>query len=167
MLPNNGTEKMLDALLARADALCDALATEIERLRDAGNALASLASERIYAHARAREEFNRALARHQDELAAALEEVRAELQLPEMTLPLLTAAAPTHAHEITAVFARIRVLAARLEERDKQLKEMLEKGLALVSGYLAAVRPPTQAYDRRGAVTERQEAPASTISWRG
>jgi len=157
----------LDAALSAADALCDELAVEIERLREAGNALASLSSELIFAHASSRDDFNRALARRQEDLATALQLVQTAHGLSEMTLAQLTAVAPIHGAELSAVFARIRVLAGRLEERDRQMREMLEKGLAVVSGYLAAMRPPTQAYDRRGIVTERKDAPVSTISWRG
>ena len=164
---DESVQPVLEAVLASADALCDELAGEIERLRDAGDALASLASDRIMGHARARDEFNRALARRQEMLADALERARVALKLPEMTLTLLTQAAPVEGAELSAVFTRIRVLAGRLDERDRQIREMLDKGLAVVTGYLSALRPPTQAYDRRGIVTEQKEAPVSTVSWRG
>ena len=156
----------LEEALAVSQELSVELAAEIERTRTARRALARLDSGVLFAHAAAREEFHAKMAGLQSELALALEKVGEALEISEVTLASITEKAPEHGARLAAVFGQIRRFAQELEELNRIHRELLEKGLACVNAYLAAMRPPPAAYDKRGVAASGAEGQAPAVSRR-
>jgi hypothetical protein len=140
----------LDAAIAKADELRDALEAELERAHADRGLLRELDAEPLLKSALRRAEFNARAARLQQEIADALAVAGAQLDLIEISMPSLSAASPAAAGELARVFAQIRSRAAALAKVDARNRSTAERALACVQGYLTALSLHPQAYDRRG-----------------
>ncbi len=155
----------LDDALTVCDALVNALQAELTRGRQLGSALARLDGEGILNFVSARTTFIDDVSRLQNELAAHLAKAGRQLSLSEVTLATLSSKAPDQAETLAGSFAIIRELSQELKLHEQVHRQLLEKGLAIVNGYLSALRPTGTSYDRRGSMSQGT-AIASTFSRR-
>lgn len=150
---------------ALARTLVEALDAEIVRTERAQQALARIDTEKLFAYATERDAFHTLTAALEARLGEALSRAAAELGLSEVTIASLVDRAPIEGAELDRAFAEIRRRASALDELNKLHRALLERSLAVVSGYVAALQPRAQAYDRRGGLAGRAE-PQSTFSRR-
>jgi hypothetical protein len=155
----------LDDALVVCDALSSALQAEIHRGRQLGSALSRLDGEGILSFVSARTTFIDDAGSMQNELAAHLARAGRQLGLTEVTLVTLSAKAPDQAEALARAFSLIRELSQELKLNEQVHRQLLEKGLAIVNGYLSAVRPAGSSYDRRGSMSQGTPL-ASTFSRR-
>ena len=148
---------MLKRAVALADELNRILAAEVERARAEPAALRSLDAEAVFASATRRATFNGEVARIEEALAGALAACAASLGHGAVSLPRLAPHAPAQAAALGRILDEIRGHAGAVAELDAQNRSLAARALACVRGYLAALRPPTSSYDRRGG---RPSAPA-------
>ncbi len=142
---------MLEEAHATAEALRRTLAAEVERARRERSALRTLDSDRLFESAAQRAAFNAGVADLEARLADALGRAADRLGLGEVTMARLSAHAPAEAAALSRVLADVRALAGALAELDRLNLMLAGRALACVQGYLTALAPPSQAYDRRGA----------------
>lgn len=140
----------LDAAIAKAQELRDALAREVERARGDRELLRAMDAEPLLESAARRLEFNALSAQLERRIAAELEEAAREHSVAEVTLAAFAAAAPEGAAALSQTLGEIRALAAALVEADALNRSMAERALACVRGYLTALALLPKAYDRRG-----------------
>lgn len=142
---------MLEEAHATAEALRRTLEREVERARAERGALRTLDADRLFESAAARAGFNADVADLEARLARALGRSAQALGLSEVTMDALSARAPAEAPALARVLADVRALAGALAELDRLNVMLAGRALACVQGYLTALRPAPQAYDRRGA----------------
>ncbi len=128
-----------------------ALAEEVERAREQRILIRTMNADALFLRAQARADFNVKLAEMERDLALALDAAGGALGLREITLEALRARAPGDGESLTATFAEVRALAGALHELDTLNRELAERALGFVRGYVNAVAGPPAAYDRRGA----------------
>jgi len=160
-----GRISALDDALAVCDILASALQSELHRGRQLGSALARLDGEGILNFVSARTTFIDDAGSMQNELAAHLSRAGRQLGLSEVTLATLSSKAPEQAEALARAFSLIRELSQELKLHEQVHRQLLEKGLAIVNGYLSSVRPVGSSYDRRGSMNQGTPI-ASTFSRR-
>jgi hypothetical protein len=156
----------LDDALVVCDALVAALQAELTRGRQLGSALACLDGEGILRFVSERTTFIDDVGRLQNELGAQLAKAGRQLGLAEVTLATLSTKAPEQAEALARGFSITRELSHELKLHEQVHRQLLEKGLALVNGYLSALRPAGSSYDRRGSTSSQGTPVASTFSRR-
>jgi len=142
---------MLEPVVALALELKRTLEAEVGRSRREREVLRTLDSDRLFASAAARANFNAEVARLEGELARGLAAAAGSLGLAEVTLQRLALRAPAEASHLSRVLAEIRSLTGALAELDRLNLQLAGRALACVQGYLTALAPAPSAYDRRGA----------------
>jgi hypothetical protein len=162
---SKGRIAALDDALTSCDALVNALQAELTRGRQLGSALARLDGEGILNFVSARTTFIDDVGVLENELAAHLSRAGRQLGLAEITLSTLSAKAPEQAETLARAFSVIRELSHELKLHEQVHRQLLEKGLGIVNGYLAALRPAGTSYDRRGSMNQGTPL-ASTFSRR-
>jgi hypothetical protein len=154
----------LDEAVRASRLLTEQLQQQIRLTRQASGTLGSLDSEALFAYAEQRQVFHNTAERLQRVLAQALARAGSELGVKTVTLASLHQQAPAQARALAAAFSDLRRFAAELDALDTLHREMLERSLQCVRGYLSAVQPRATAYDRRGAGSPTPES--STVSRR-
>jgi hypothetical protein len=143
----------LDPPLRTLDALQRQLDDELERSRQAHQALRSFDAQALLAHAGARAAFNAAAARGLADLDAQLRAAAAEGGLSQPTTEALCDLDPEHAGALRDGLAALRQGAQALAREDERHQQLAQRAMSYVKGYLAALAPPRPAaYDRRGAL---------------
>jgi hypothetical protein len=156
----------LEEALVVCDALTAALQAELTRGRQLGSALARLDGEGILRFVSERTTFMDDVGHLQADLAGHLARAGRHLGLGEVTLSSLSTKAPEQAEALARGFSVIRELSHELKLHEQVHRQLLEKGLALVNGYLTALRPAGTSYDRRGSTSSQGTPLASTFSRR-
>jgi hypothetical protein len=141
---------MLEEALDTAGRLTDALEAEVERARHEREGLRTLDADRLFAGASARAAFNAEVAALEARLAAALARAASELGLSEVTMARLRIRAPGEAEDLARTLSDVRALTGALAELDRLNLLLAGRALACVQGYLTAIAPAPNAYDRRG-----------------
>lgn len=156
----------LQEACALARTLVEALAAEIARTQRAQDALARLESDKLFAYAVERDAFHALAASLEARLGAALSKTAVELGLREVTVATILDRAPAQGAELDRAFAEIRQHASVLDELNRIHKQLIERSLTVVGGYVSAMQPRTHAYDRRGSTGAKAENKGSTFSRR-
>ena len=156
----------LDDALVVCDALVTALQGELARGRQLGSALARLDGEGILKFVSERTSFIDDVERLQNELGTHLAKAGRQLGLNEVTVASLSTKAPDQAERLARGFSTVRELSHELKLHEQVHRQLLEKGLALVNGYLSALRPAGTSYDRHGSTSGQGTPVASTFSRR-
>jgi hypothetical protein len=155
----------LEDALTVCETLVGTLQAELTRGRQLGSALARLDGEGILNFVSARTTFIDDVGLLQNNLALHLAKAGRQLGVGEVTLGTLSAKAPEQAEELARAFSLIRELSHELKLHEQVHRQLLEKGLAIVNGYLSALRPAGSSYDRRGSMSQGTPI-ASTFSRR-
>ena len=143
----------LERALEAAIRLRDAIASEIAGARGARQLLRTLDSDGLFARAAQRAAFLADVASLERSLAAALARAAGVLGIPEVTLDRLRALASVPAARLADVLSEARAMAGALQEIDRLNLELARRAMAVVRGYVEAVRPTPRTYDRFGART--------------
>jgi hypothetical protein len=141
----------LAAAIAAAGRLRDLLSAEVEGARGERRLLRTLDSAALFARAQSRAAFLAETQRVERELADGLVVAARALGIQEVTLQRLEAAAPRDGGALARALSEVRALAGALQEIDALNRSLAERALSCVRGYVDAVAPAPQAYDRRGA----------------
>jgi hypothetical protein len=136
--------------LDTATKLRDALAAEVEAARGERRLLRTLDSAALLDRATARATFLAESRRLEGELARELGR-----------------AAPAGGGPLADVLGEIRALAGALSEIDRLNLALASRALACVRGYVEAVAPAPNAYDRRGARAASAAPALAVVSARG
>ncbi len=160
------TVPSLHQALGVCEEIVAALRVELARNHDLGSALARLDGDAILGFVSARNSFLEAVGQLQERLSTHLSLAGRALGLREVTVASLAAKTPEQAEALARAFATLRELTYELKLRDDSNKELLDRGLAVVNSYLAAMRPSGAAYDRRGAAPTAPVTNSSTFSRR-
>lgn len=115
------------------EALLQLLAVELAATREEREAYKKLDAQRILERAREKEMFGSTLARYHAELAHILR------------------AFPSRSGRLRDLLGQIRKASKELDRQQQLNTRLAERALDCVNGYMRAVAPPANAYDRRGA----------------
>jgi len=129
------------------------LAVEVERARQHRVLIRTMNADALFQHAHLRGAFNVRLAELEQEVADELSAFASATGLTEVTFEALGKKAPAATRNLTDIFAEVRSLAGALHELDILNRELAERALTLVRGYVTAVSGGPMTYDRRGATT--------------
>jgi hypothetical protein len=131
----------------------EALTAEVGRAREQRVLIRKMDSDRLFASAQARGQFNITLAQLEMSLANSLAAAAQALGLREVTIENFRTRIPAETRRLSDIFAQVRALAAALQELDTLNRLLASRALACVRGYVNALTGPPTAYDRRGAST--------------
>ncbi len=152
--------------LETAGKLRAALAAEVERAREEREVLSALDANALLACAAERGAFVSTAARLERELSAELAAAAAPLGTDRPSLDELRARAPVEGEALAGTMAEVRALAAALREADQVNRELAERALVCVRGWVELISPSPKAYDRRG-LRARVFSGAATIHTQG
>jgi hypothetical protein len=144
----NPFEQALDI----ATRMREALQTELAAARDQRVLVRKLDVQGLFERARRRGEFNIKLAQMQGALGEALAAVAAALGTAKVTLEVLRASETTSAEALAEGLSELRASAQALQEIDNFNQGLGKRALACVRGYLSALSPRADAYDRFGGI---------------
>jgi len=134
------TEELRDALAA------EGLAAESERVW-----IRTIDVDELNLRAVKRGDFNRRIARMQEELATILREVAGDLGVPAVTLDALHGTGLPEGRRLAALLQETRTLAVALSQLDQINRLLGQRALSYVRAHLAVICPKPSAYDRRGS----------------
>jgi hypothetical protein len=147
----------LGAALQAATRLREALAAEVEGARGERRMLRSLDAPALFERAATRAAFLSEAARLERAVRSALG--LATLAPAPLPLDALRGRGPA-GDALADVLSQVRALAGALQEIDRLNLELARRALAVVNGYVQALRPAPRAYDRHGG---RASAPALAL----
>ena len=147
--------EILKRAIEITERMREALADEVARAREQRLLIRKLDSDKLFQRAQLRAEFNVTLAGLEGELASELAAAARTLGLPAVTIDSLRTQLPVEAKRLGESFAQVRALAAALQELDALNRQLANRALACVRGYVNALVGPANAYDRRGVSTSR------------
>ena len=140
----------LERALDLATKIRDHVQAELESARDQRVLVRKLDVQGLFERARARGEFNVVLAQLQAELNGSLAEVGAMMGEGGISLAALRASVAPGAIELARALSELRASAQALQEIDSLNQVLARRALACVRGYISALSPRADAYDRYG-----------------
>lgn len=144
------------------ERVSDVLEESLAQAEDLRGLLVTLDADAVLEAAVRRRRLNEALAEAHRALAGFLHQAGGAVHLEVPSLTALAEALDGEAGELKERVAKVRRLAADLGERDRVNRALGERALAVLGGYLSALRPPSPTYDRRGRASEVAAPAGST-----
>lgn len=126
------------------------LQTELEAAREQRVMVRKLDVQGLFERAQARGEFNVILARLQDELTQSLADLNIAAQGSPLSLAALRASEDPHASQLAQALGELRASAQALQEIDTLNQVLSRRALACVRGYISALSPRGDVYNRYG-----------------
>ena len=145
----------MDALedsLDVATRMRDALQAELAGAREQRVLVRKLDVQGLFERARQRGEFNVRLAQMQDALGSALSAAAADLGVAKVSMDVLYTSGIKLAGRLGLALSELRASAQALQEIDALNQVLSRRALACVRGYLSALSPRADVYDRYGGV---------------
>jgi hypothetical protein len=149
----------LEHALDVATRMRQALQAELDKAREQRVLIRKLDVQGLFERARQRGEFNVKLADMQDALGAALVGAANVLGVDKVTLDVLHTSGLHDASKVAQALSELRASAQALQEIDSLNQILARRALACVRGYLSALSPRADVYDRHGGV--QNSGPAS------
>jgi len=129
-----------------------ALQAELEEAREQRVLVRKLDVQGLFERARRRGEFNVKLAQMQDALGEALVAIADILGVERVSLDVLHTSGIHAASKVAQALSELRASAQALQEIDALNQVLARRALACVRGYLSALSPRADTYDRYGGV---------------
>jgi DNA repair exonuclease SbcCD ATPase subunit len=126
------------------------LQTELEAAREQRVMVRKLDVQGLFDRARARGEFNVLLASLQDELTQSLAELNIAVKGTPLSLEQLRASDDPQAPRLAEALGELRASAQALQEIDTLNQVLSRRALACVRGYISALSPRGDVYNRYG-----------------
>jgi hypothetical protein len=142
----------LEQALDVATRMREALQAELGEARTQRVLVRELDVQGLFERARRRGEFNVKLAQLQDALGAALCATAAELGVERVSLDVLHTSGLQAASKVAQALSELRASAQALQEIDALNQVLAKRALACVRGYISALSPRADVYDRYGGV---------------
>jgi hypothetical protein len=142
----------LEQALDVATRMREALQAELGEARAQRVLVRELDVQGLFERARRRGEFNVKLAQLQDALGTALSATAAELGVERVSLDVLHTSGLQAASKVAQALSELRASAQALQEIDALNQVLAKRALACVRGYLSALSPRADVYDRYGGV---------------
>ena len=149
----------LEHALDVATRMRQALQAELEEAREQRVLVRKLDVQGLFERARRRGEFNVKLAQMQDALGEALAATANILGVERVSLDVLRTSGILAASKVAQALSELRASAQALQEIDALNQVLARRALSCVRGYLSALSPRADTYDRYGGV--RNEGIAS------
>jgi hypothetical protein len=149
----------LEHALDVATRMRQALQAELGEAREQRVLVRKLDVQGLFERARRRGEFNVKLAQMQDALGEALAASANILGVERVSLDVLHTSGILAASKVAQALSELRASAQALQEIDALNQVLARRALACVRGYLSALSPRADVYDRYGGV--RNEGIAS------
>ena len=108
----------------------------------------------LFERARRRGEFNVKLSQMQDELGATLAATAQVLGVDRVTMDALHNSGIGQANKVAQGLSELRASAQALQEIDNLNQILARRALACVRGYVSALSPRADVYDRYGGVRD-------------
>jgi hypothetical protein len=142
----------LEHALDVAIRMRQALQAELDEAREQRVLVRKLDVQGLFERARRRGEFNVKLAQMQDELGAALDATANILGVERVSMDVLHTSGIHEASKVAQALSELRASAQALQEIDALNQVLARRALACVRGYVSALSPRGDAYDRYGGV---------------
>jgi hypothetical protein len=142
----------LEHALDVATRMRQALQAELEAAREQRVLVRKLDVQGLFERARRRGEFNVKLAQMQDDLGAALVATGNVLGVDKVSLDILHTSGIHAARKVAQALSELRATAQALQEIDALNQVLARRALACVRGYISALSPRADVYDRFGGV---------------
>ena len=142
----------LEQALDVATRMSQALQAELGEARTQRILVRKLDVQGLFERARRRGEFNMKLAQLQEALGSALTAAAAELGVDRVSLEVLHTSGLQAASKVAQALSELRALAQALQEIDALNQVLARRALACVRGYISALSPRADVYDRYGGV---------------
>lgn len=142
----------LEHALDLATLMRQALQAELDEAREQRILVRKLDVQGLFERARKRGEFNVKLSQMQDALGAALAGAASVLGVERVTLDLLRTSGIHAASRVAQALSELRASAQALQEIDALNQVLGRRALACVRGYISALSPRADVYDRHGGV---------------
>jgi hypothetical protein len=140
----------LEHALDVASRMRDALQAELDEARQQRILIRKLDVQGLFERARRRGEFNVRLAQMQDALGGALEASAKVLGVERVSTDMLFTSGIQAATKLAKALSELRASAQAMQEIDSLNQILAKRALACVRGYLGALSPRADAYDRYG-----------------
>jgi hypothetical protein len=142
----------LEHALDVATRMRQALQAELEEAREQRVLVRKLDVQGLFERARRRGEFNVKLSQMQDALGAALAATANVLGVDRISLDVLHTSGIHAASKVAQALSELRASAQALQEIDALNQILARRALACVRGYISALSPRADVYDRYGGV---------------
>ena len=142
----------LEQTLDVATRMREALQAELDEARTQRVLVRKLDVQGLFERARQRGEFNVKLAQLQDALGAALSAAATQLGVDRISLDILHTSGLQAASKTAQALSELRASAQALQEIDALNQVLAKRALACVRGYLSALSPRADVYDRYGGI---------------
>lgn len=142
----------LEQTLDVATRMRDALQAELDQAREQRVLVRQLDVQGLFDRARQRGEFNVRLAQLQDALGLALAASAVEFGVEKLSLDVLHTSGLALAQQVAQALSEVRASAQALQEIDSLNQVLSRRALACVRGYLSALSPRANTYDRHGGI---------------
>jgi hypothetical protein len=142
----------LEHALDVATRMREALQAELGESRTQRVLVRKLDVQGLFERARQRGEFNVKLAQLQEELGAVLSAAATVLGVERMSLDVLHTSGLLAASKVAQALSEMRASAQALQEIDNFNQVLAKRALACVRGYLSALSPRGDVYDRYGGI---------------
>jgi hypothetical protein len=142
----------LEHALDVATEMRQALQAELVEAREQRILVRKLDVQGLFERARKRGEFNVKLSQMQDALGGALAGAASVLGVERATLDLLHSSGIHAASKVAQALSELRASAQALQEIDALNQVLARRALACVRGYISALSPRADVYDRHGGV---------------
>ena len=142
----------LEHALDVATRMRQALQAELDEAREQRVLVRKLDVQGLFERARQRGEFNVKLSQMQDALGAALIATASVLGVDRVSLDILRTSGIHAARKVAQALSELRASAQALQEIDALNQVLAKRALACVRGYISALSPRADVYDRYGSV---------------
>jgi hypothetical protein len=142
----------LEHALDVATRMRQALQAELEEARKQRVLVRKLDVQGLFERARQRGEFNVKLSQMQEALGEALVAAANVLGVDRVSLDVLHTSGIRGASKVAQALSELRASAQALQEIDAMNQVLARRALACVRGYLSALSPRADVYDRYGGV---------------
>ena len=142
----------LEHALDVATRMRQALQAELDEAREQRVLVRKLDVQGLFERARQRGEFNVKLSQMQDALGAALIATASVLGVDRVSLDILRTSGIHAARKVAQALSELRASAQALQEIDALNQVLAKRALACVRGYISALSPRADVYDRYGGV---------------
>jgi hypothetical protein len=142
----------LEQALDVATRMRQALQAELGEARTQRVLVRKLDVQGLFERARKRGELNVKLAQLQEALGAALSAAAPEHGVDRVSLDVLYTSGLQAASKVVQALSELRASAQALQEIDAFNQVLAKRALACVRGYLSALSPRADVYDRYGGV---------------
>ena len=142
----------LEHALDVATRMRQALQAELEEAREQRVLVRKLDVQGLLERARRRGEFNVRLSQMQDELGAVLVATASLLGVDRVSLDVLRTSGILAASKVAQALSELRASAQALQEIDSLNQVLARRAMACVRGYISALSPRADVYDRYGGI---------------